>query len=84
MTIKFWNQLDSRKIMYSGNMKDHYPDSKFETLDNPPTPRGDPVKVNIYVDASYVKDKLYVKLVRGTLVYIEDMLIKSVRKDKKV
>ena len=82
-TINFWDQLDSRKVIYPGNMKDYYPDSKFEDISDPPTPMGDPVEVNIFVDASHADDKLDRKSVTGMLVYIGDMLIKSVSKRQK-
>ena len=44
---------------------------------------GDPVEVNIYVDASHADDKLDRKSVTGMMIYIGDMLIKSVSKRQK-
>ena len=82
-TVSFWDQLDSRKIMYPGNMKDYYPDSVFEDLKDPPEPMGDSAEVNIFVDASHADDKLDRKSVTGMLVYVGDMLIKSVSKRQK-
>ena len=82
-TINIWDKLDSRKVIYPGDMKNYYPDFKFEELSDPPEPKGDPVEANIFVDASHAKDKLDRKSVTGMLVYIGDMLINSVNKRQK-
>ena len=82
-TVAFWDQLDSRKVMYPGRMKDYYPDSAFEDLKDPQEPMGDSVEVNIFVDASHADDKLDRKSVTGILVYVGDMLIKSISKRQK-
>ena len=82
-TVAFWDEIDSRKVMYPGSMKDYYPDSTFEDLKDPPEPMGDSVEVNIFVDASHADDKLDRKSVTGILVYVGDMMIKSVSKRQK-
>ena len=43
----------------------------------------DPVEVNIFVDASHADDKIDRKSVTGMMIYIGDMLIKSVSKRQK-
>ena len=52
-------------------------------MKDPPEPKGDSVEVNIFVDASHADDKLDRKSVTGILVYVGDMLIKSVSKRQK-
>ena len=64
-------------------MKDYYPDSTFEDLKDAPDPKSDPVEVNIFVDASHADDKIDRKSVTGMMVYIGDMLIKSVSRRQK-
>ena len=64
-------------------MKDYYQESTFEDLSDPPEPKGDPVEVNIFVDASHANDKLDRKSVTGILIYVGDMLIKSISKRQK-
>ena len=64
-------------------MKDYYKDSEFEDLQNAPKPLGDKVEVNIFVDASHANDKIDRKSVTGILIYVGDMLIKSVSRRQK-
>ena len=82
-TISFWNTLDSRKMKFPGDIRDYYQDSIFEDLKNTPEAKGEPVEVNIFVDASHADDQLDRKLVTGILVYIGDMLIKSISRRQK-
>ena len=64
-------------------MKDYYQDSIFEDMKCPPPLKGEPVEVNIFVDASHACDKLDRKSVTGIMVFIGDMLIKSISKRQK-
>ena len=64
-------------------MKDYYKDSIFEDLQNAPTRFGFPVEVNIFVDASHADEKLDRKSVTGILIYVGDMLIKSISRRQK-
>ena len=64
-------------------MKDYYRDSIFEDLTEVPNPLGFSVEVNIFVDASHTDDKLDRKLVKGILIYVGDMLIKSISRRQK-
>ena len=82
-TVSFWNEIDSRQIIFPGSMKDYYKDSIFEDSQNAPTPFEFPVEVNIFVDASHADDKLDRKSVTGILIYVGDMLIKSISRRQK-
>ena len=77
-TVSFWDEIDSSRIIYPGSMKYYYQDSIFEDLLNAPHPFGFSVEVNIFVDASHADDKLDRKSVTGILIYVGDMLIKSI------
>ena len=81
--VSFWDKIDSRRIIYPGSMKDYYQDSVFEDLLNAPNPFGFSVEVNICVDASHADDKLDRKYATGILIYVDDMLIKSISRRQK-
>ena len=48
-----------------------------------PNHSGDKVELNIFVDASHADDKIDRKSLTGILIYVGDMLIKSVSKRQK-
>ena len=64
-------------------MKDYYQDSLSQDLPDAPTPFESPVEINIFVDASHADDKLDRKSVTGILIYVGDMLIKSISRRQK-
>ena len=82
-TVSFWDEIDSRQIISPGSMKDYYQDSVFEDLLDAPNPFKFSFEVNIFVDASHADDKLDRKSVTGILIYVGDMLIKSISRRQK-
>ena len=64
-------------------MKDYYQDSTFESLKGHPPLLGPAIEINIFVDASHADDLLDRKSVTCIMIYIGDILIKSVSKHQK-
>ena len=79
----FLNEINTIKVKPPGNMKDYYRDSEWYDLPNIPSPKGKPVEVNIFVDASHADDKKDRKSVTGYVIFIGDMPYKYQSKRQK-
>lgn len=50
--------------------KDFYQDAREETPTNAPTPRGNPVQMNVFVDANHAGNKVNRRSHTGVLIYL--------------
>lgn len=55
----------------------------FDDLNDAPVPKGKPAEVSIFTDTSHADDIIDRKSVTGVLIYVGDMMVKSISKRQK-
>ena len=66
--------------MHLNNWHDLYPDAIAKTPPDAPAPRGNPMRITIFVDADHAHDKVTCRSVSGILVLVNNTVVKTFSK----
>ncbi len=70
-------------IVEHQNWKEFYPAAKDEIPDDMPKPKGKPVRITVYVDASHAHDQVTRRSVTGILIFLNNTPIRWISKKQK-